>query len=152
MKRRDFLVAASAFGAGVVLSGSAHAGNPAVYTGIVDGVGAGGYDVVAYQTEQAAVPGEESIAAEHEGITYRFASEANRETFVADPARYLPQYGGYCAWAVSRGYTAHGDPEAWSVVDHRLYLNYSKAVRSQWVQDIPGNIAKGEANWPQVLD
>ena len=76
--------------------------------------------------------GEAGITAIHEGITYRFASEANRAVFLGEPARYLPQYGGYCAWAVANGYTAHGDPEQWTVHDGRLYLNYSRAVRWRW--------------------
>lgn len=152
MKRRAFLLGLTAAGAMLTASEPARAGKAAVYTGIVDGVGAGGYDVVAYQTEQMAVAGDEAITAEHESITYRFASEENRERFAADPQRYLPRYGGYCAWAVSQGYTAHGDPEAWTVVDGSLYLNYSKGVRSQWQRDAAGNIAKGDANWPGVLE
>ena len=152
MERRNFLVALAAAGSLMAVTGPAPAGEPAVYTGVIDGVGAGGYDVVAYQTEETAVPGDEAITAEYAGVTYRFASEANREMFEADPERFLPQFGGYCAWAVSQGYTAHGDPEAWSVVDGRLYLNYSKGVRSQWQRDAAGNITKGEANWPRVLE
>jgi len=69
----------------------------------------------------------------------------------AGPAAYAPQYGGYCAWAVSQGYTASTDPHAWRIVDGKLYLNYSKGVQKRWQQDIPGNIAKGDANWPKVL-
>ena len=74
------------------------------------------------------------------------------EKFRASPQRYAPQYGGYCAWAVANGYTAKGDPNAWSVVDGKLYLNFSKSVRRQWSKDIPGNISKGDANWPSVLN
>jgi len=76
----------------------------------------------------------------------------HRDLFTATPGKYAPQFGGYCAWAVSRGYTADGDPDAWTIVDGSLYINYSKAVRAQWAQDIPGNIAKGRANWPAVLN
>ena len=152
MERRDFLIALAAAGSLVAITGPAVAGKPAVYTGVIDGVGAGGYDVVAYQSQEMAVPGDGAMTVEHDGVTYRFASEANREMFKADPERYLPRFGGYCAWAVSQGYTAHGDPEAWSMVDDRLYLNYSKGVRSQWRRDAAGNIAKGEANWPRVLE
>jgi hypothetical protein len=79
------------------------------------------------------------------------ASAANRDAFKADPAKYAPQYGGYCAWAVSRGYTAGIDPEAWKIVNDRLYLNYSTAVQAKWSEDIPGNIAKAGENWPKIL-
>ncbi len=152
MRRRDFLAGVAAAGLFAMMPLPALAKKPAVNTGVVDGVGAGGYDVVAYQTQGAAVQGDAAITAEHDGITYRFASEDNRALFAADPERFLPQYGGYCAWAVSQGYTAHGDPEAWSVVDDRLYLNYSKGVRSQWQGDTAGNISKADANWPRVLE
>ena len=72
--------------------------------------------------------------------------------FAGDPEKYAPRFGGYCAWAVSQGYTASIDPEAWTVHKGKLYLNYSIGVRDEWAQDIPGNIAKGENNWPKVLD
>lgn len=110
-----------------------------------------GYDAVAYFTESKAVPGKAEFEHAWQGARWRFASAANRDRFAAAPERYAPQFGGYCAWAVSRGYTASGDPTAWSIVNGRLYLNYSMKVRGQWEQDIPGNVAKGEANWPAIL-
>jgi YHS domain-containing protein len=125
---------------------------PAVFTSKPKGVAVGGYDTVAYFTDKKPVKGIASIAVEHQGATWWFATEANKALFVADPARYAPQYGGYCAWAVASGYTADGDPEAWSVVSDKLYLNYNKAVRFAWARDIPGNVKKGDANWPTVLD
>ena len=152
MKRREFLTVCAGAAGIMVFTGDAMAGKRAVYTGVIDGVGAGGYDVVAYQTEGKAMAGDDRVTRQHDGVTYRFANAANRAMFDAGPDRYLPRFGGYCAWAVSRGYTAHGDPEAWTVVDGRLYLNYSKAVRSQWQRDTAGNIASGDANWPGVLE
>ena len=86
------------------------------------------------------------------GATWRFASQGHLDQFKADPAKYAPQFGGYCAWAVSQGYTASADPQAWKVVDGKLYLNYNLDVQKTWVQDVSGNIAKGEGNWPAVLD
>jgi YHS domain-containing protein len=136
----------------LTLSPAANAAAPPVYTGLIKGVAVGGYDPVAYFTESKARPGNKSITLEHEGATWRFATEANREAFKADPAKYAPQYGGYCAWAVSQGYTAKGDPEAWTVHDGKLYLNYDKKVRATWARDIPGNVAKSDANWPSVLE
>jgi hypothetical protein len=127
------------------------AAQPSVFTGLVKGVAVGGYDPVAYFTEGKPVKGREDLTVEHEGVRWRFASEANRVAFKADPAKFAPQYGGYCAWAVSRGYTAKGDPNAWSVVDGRLYLNYDLNVKRDWEKDVPGNIKKGDANWPKVL-
>ena len=136
----------------LLLSASlAFAGKAAVFTGLIDGTGAGGYDVVVYQTENAAKPGNEAIVADFEGVTYRFISDANRATFAAAPAKYVPAYGGYCAYAVAKGSTASSDPEAFTVVDGTLYLNYSKGVQSKWQQDTAGNISKANGNWPKVL-
>jgi hypothetical protein len=85
------------------------------------------------------------------GAVWRFLNQAHREMFVADPERYAPQFGGYCAYAVSQGYTADGDPRLWRIVEGRLYLNYSPRAQRLWERDIPGHIAKGRANWPGVL-
>jgi len=112
------------------------------------GLALDGYDPVAYFTDGQAVRGSAAFAHVHEGTTYHFASAAHREAFAADPTRYLPQYGGFCAWAVSRGYTADTDPLAWRVVEGRLFLNYDGSVQRQWEADVTGNVAKGDANWP----
>ena len=111
-----------------------------------------GYDVVAYAVDGVAARGRSEHEFRWNGAVWRFATAAHRDQFEKDPARYAPQFGGYCAWAVSRGYTADVDPEAWKIVDGKLYLNYSKRVQRIWEQDIPGNIARGVVNWPGVLD
>lgn len=113
-----------------------------------DGVALGGTDPVAYFTEGKPVQGSPAHSYDHDGATWHFASAETRDAFAADPERYAPKYGGYCAWAVSQGYTAKTDPDAWRIVDGKLYLNYNKAVQQRWEGDIPGNIAKGDANWP----
>lgn len=114
------------------------------------GLAVKGYDVVAYFTDGKAVEGSSSFTVEHGGVTYRFASAAHRDAFVKEPARYAPQFGGFCAWAVSRNYTADVDPQAWKIVEGKLYLNYSPSVQAKWSEDIPGNISKGQANWPAL--
>jgi YHS domain-containing protein len=111
-----------------------------------------GYDPVAYFTDGMPVEGSSDFTAEYNGAVWRFASAANRDAFAANPEAYAPQYGGYCAWAVSQGYTAPIDPEAWKIVDDKLYLNFNKSVQRRWAGDIPGNIAKGDANWPGIKD
>jgi hypothetical protein len=128
-----------------------HAQKPAVFTEIVKGVAVGGYDPVAYFTENRPVKGDAAITAPHAGATWRFASAANRDLFIADPAKYAPQYGGYCAWAVAEGYTAKGDPNVWRIVDGKLYLNFNASVQKGWEKDISGNVRRGDANWPKVL-
>jgi YHS domain-containing protein len=154
--RRSVLVLLSAAGAAfaigsIATSGPAAARSAEVYTGLVAGVAVGGYDPVAYFTEGAPRRGSSDITLEHGGATWRFASEANRDAFKSDPDRYSPRYGGYCAWAVGQGYLAKGDPQAWSVVDGRLYLNYDKRVQRTWERDIPGHVRRADANWPTVL-
>jgi YHS domain-containing protein len=109
-----------------------------------------GYDPVAYFEEGKPVEGDSEHAYEWMDATWYFASAENRDLFAADPEKYAPQYGGYCAWAVSQGYTAKIDPQAWAVVDDKLYLNYSLDVQKQWQQDVPGNITKADANWPDI--
>lgn len=110
-----------------------------------------GFDAVAYHTDTKVTPGSGDHAVAHGGGNFWFASPEHAATFSAAPAKYAPQYGGYCAWAVSQGYTADIDPEAWKIQDGRLYLNYSLDVQKKWAADIPGNVAKGDANWPKLL-
>lgn len=114
------------------------------------GVAIDGYDPVAYFTDGRPVAGDHSTSAEWNGATWRFASAANREMFLTAPEKYAPQYGGYCAWAVSQGYTAPTDPDAWKIIDGKLYLNYSKSVQARWDKDVPGYIKAGDANWPEI--
>lgn len=115
------------------------------------GVAIRGYDPVAYFTQAKAVEGEAAITHTWQGATWRFANAANRDRFAADPERYAPQYGGYCAYAASKNYIAPTDPHAWTVHNDKLYLNYSKSVRKRWSKDIPGNISLGDANWPALM-
>jgi YHS domain-containing protein len=121
-----------------------------VNSSLLGGVAIEGTDPVAYFEEGKPVAGSSDFEHEWMGATWRFASAANRDRFATDPETYAPQYGGYCAWAVSQGYTAKIDPVAWKIVDGKLYLNYSKDVQTQWAGDIPGNVAKADANWPKI--
>lgn len=152
-RRRNALLVCAALALSPMLASSdrALAGQAPVYTGIVKGVAVGGYDPVAYFTEKKPVAGKADITLQHEGTAWRFATAANRDAFKADPSKYAPQYGGYCAWAVSQGYTAKGDPKVWSITAGKLYLNYDKSVQSGWEKDVPGLIRKADANWPAVL-
>lgn len=106
-----------------------------------------GYDTVAYHTVGAPVKGRAEFSHDWNGAIWRFASAANRDAFAADPAKYAPQYGGYCAYGTSRGYKVGTDPAAFAVVDGKLYLNYNLPVQATWNQDRPGNIAQADRNW-----
>ena len=123
---------------------------PAIYTPPFSRLALEGYDPVSYFAGQPA-KGDAKFQTTHKGVQYRFASAQNLARFQANPDAFLPQYGGYCAWAVAGGYTAKGDPLAWKIVGGKLYLNYDATVQKRWAADIPGNIAKGDKNWPQVL-
>lgn len=116
-----------------------------------NGVAIRGTDPVAYFTEGQPVQGSAEFEYEWQGATWRFSSAEHRDLFAAAPEEYAPQYGGFCAWAVSQGYTAPVDPNAWKIVDGKLYLNVNRGVQQRWERDIPGHIARADANWPGVL-
>ena len=116
-----------------------------------NGLAIRGTDPVAYFTQGRPITGTSAFTYTWGNATWQFASAENRDLFAANPKQYAPQYGGFCAWAVSRGYTASIDPKAWKIVDGKLYLNYSSSVQQQWERDIPVNISKADANWPGVL-
>jgi len=124
-------------------------GQPPVYS--FEQVAIRGADPVAYFTQGAAVRGSRDYEYQWNGAIWRFSSADNRATFVADPLAYAPQYGGYCAWAVSQGYLASVDPQVWDIVDGKLYLNYNRGVQTRWQQNTPGHIAQGDQNWDGVL-
>jgi YHS domain-containing protein len=110
-----------------------------------------GYDPVAYFKNAKATEGDSDFSYEWNRATWYFANAQNRAAFIKSPEQFAPEYGGYCAWAVSQGYTAKIDPEAWRIEDGKLYLNYSRSVQETWEQDIPGNIAKADIHWPKLL-
>jgi YHS domain-containing protein len=127
----------------------AHAA-PAIETSLMPGVALAGHDPVAYFTKAKPTPGRPEIATPYQGAEWYFESEANRAAFRANPLKYAPQYGGHCSWAMARGYTAKGDPEAWRIENGKLYLNYDLEIRARWEKDIPGFIAQGDVNWPKL--
>lgn len=127
----------------------AMAAEPDVFA--VDGVALRGTDPVAYFEQGAAVAGEARFALMWRGSYWHFSNAHNQTLFEANPAMYAPQYGGYCAYAMSKGAIASTDPAAWTIHQGRLYLNYSVNVRSIWSEDIPGNIIKADGFWPGIL-
>ena len=111
-----------------------------------------GYDPVAYFTDGEPTKGDWDISSEYNGATYRFASEAHKATFEADPEAYAPAYGGYCAFGTAMGFKFDGDPTLWKIVDDTLYLNLSPAVQERWSEDIPGFIENADTNWTDIVD
>jgi len=114
------------------------------------GVAIRGYDPVAYFKEAKPVKGSAQFSHAWMGATWQFANDANRALFAADPEKYAPRFGGYCAFAVSKNQTAEIDPEAWKIIDGRLYLNYSKAVQKKWEDDVMTRIEAATKNWPAL--
>lgn len=115
-----------------------------------EGAAIRGHDPVAYFKDRKPIKGTPEHKAEYKGSVFQFSSKANRDTFMADPAKYAPQYNGFCAFGVAGGYKAAVDPAAFTVVNDRLYLNYNKDIQKQWSADIPGFVAKADKNWPAV--
>jgi YHS domain-containing protein len=109
-----------------------------------------GYDPVAYFTEGRPVPGRPDISVEYGGAKYLFSSTANREAFNADPEKYRPQYGGYCAFGVAMAKKFDIDPASWRIVDGKLYFNLNPSILERWSADTKGYINKSEKNWPQI--
>lgn len=114
---------------------------------LTGGAAVHGYDVVAYFNEGAPVKGNANFTASYDGAEYQFSSAINRDTFTADPSAYAPQYGGYCAFGTAMGRKFDVDPEAWKIVDGKLYLNLSKKVQKRWLGDVPGFIKGADNNW-----
>jgi len=126
------------------------AGSPPIFSG-PNGLAVNGYDVVAYFRAGTPTSGTPSFKLEWNGALWQFSSAENRELFQNNPEAYAPQFGGYCAFAASKGALASTVPEAWTIFEGKLYLNFSLQARQLWSQDIPGNIALAEGFWPAIL-
>lgn len=117
----------------------------AVYS--TKGIAVNGYDVVAYHTDKKAEKGNAKHVYNWNDVDWHFSSKENLNLFKSSPARYAPQYGGFCAYAASKGSLAPTDPHAWTIYNDKLYLNYSKSVRSTWEKDIDQHIKRADKNW-----
>ena len=131
-------------------AGVAFADNPPL---VIDDQGRAidGYDTVAYFTEGQAVPGKPEFAHNWQGATWLFASAEHRDAFAADPEKYAPQFGGYCAYAISTNHAIKARPDVWSIHEGKLYLNLGPGAQEKWEKDVPGNVARAVNNWPGAL-
>jgi len=109
-----------------------------------------GYDPVAYFTDGEPRKGKPDFKIERDGATYYFTDADHLQKFKANPAAYLPQYGGFCAMGTALSKKFEGDPNVWKIVDQKLYLNVSPDVGVRWSKDIPGNIGRANENWPDI--
>jgi YHS domain-containing protein len=116
----------------------------------IDGIALHGFDPVAYFTQNQAVKGVAQITSQYKGVTYEFVSKEDQATFEANPAKYVPQYGGFCAFAVSKGAKADVDPHAFAINDGKLYLQNSDRALELYQRDVKGNTEAADHNWPEV--
>ncbi len=147
---RALALSAAVAVAGCATYGSVSQTEPVSPINVAQGVAVKGYDPVAYFSDNKPVAGRPDITAQHQGVTYRFASVEHRQAFQATPDRYTPQFGGFCAFAISRGGIADIDPTQFAVVNDHLYLNNNVVAQQVWDIDRPGNIRAGDRNWPLV--
>ncbi len=111
-----------------------------------------GYDPVAYFKESKPVKGDKKFSLSWNAATWYFASQANLDAFKASPEKYAPQYGGYCAYGLASGHKAPTVPEAWTIANGKLYLNYNKDVMESWRKKQPEYIQTADKNWPALKD
>ena len=158
LSRRRFLqvsaaLAPAALGvAGALRSAPALAATDPIYTSLFSDKALGGHDTVAYFTEGRALEGSSRHTTEWRGATWSFASAENLEAFVAEPERWAPAYGGYCAYAMAQGQAAKGDPLQWTIVGERLFVNYDAEVKALWREDPETFIRQADGHWPSVRD
>ncbi|MQY42592.1 YHS domain protein [Epibacterium sp. SM1969] len=147
-RRQTLGLLATAPTAVIVLPSVALAREPDVFQ---NPVAMNAVDPIAYFEQQKPILGAAAHARRWNGAEWRFANRLNANTFAATPEAYAPVFGGYCAFAASRGYLAPTIPEAWTIYEGKLYLNASMRAQELWLRDVPGNIAAGLRNWPDIL-
>jgi len=153
MQFKYLFLAAAALAAPVALIAPVQA-DGGVYVGVEGGaVALSGYDSVSYfQGNGVPVRGSARFMVEHDGAQFHFSSQQNADLFEENPDAYAPQYGGHCAWAMSRGSLAPGDPTLYKIHDGKLYLNFNTNVQQTWLGDIDGFIAKSDPAWAATPD
>jgi len=153
LSRRALLAASTATVIMVGLPGIAHAVKTTggEYNTLYAGLGAKGYDVVAYFTDGKPTPGSDKHTAEYGGVTWQFVSSEHRDLFRADPAKYAPQFGGFCSWGVAQGKLFDIDPvNGWTIRDGKLYLNFNADLNKTFQKDTSGFVARASRNWPAL--
>lgn len=116
------------------------------------GLGLKGYDPVAYFTENRPVKGDPQFVSTYNGVRYQFASAADKNAFDANPSKYEPQFGGFCAYAASEGHTAKIEPDAFEVLNGRLLLQYDRDIRERFDKEPQGRLKKADSNWPAIVE
>lgn len=149
LSNRNFVFLALFIGIVVGIAACSKASDFASVNTNAEGTALHGFDAVAYFAVDSAVQGNKNYEYAWNGAKWLFANAENLEKFRQNPESYAPQYGGYCSYAVSKGYTADADPRAWKIVDGKLFLNYSPEVKELWEKEQSDNIKKAEGNWKE---
>lgn len=144
-------ILASAFLAFFALVNPAQAADP-IYTGTFNNKAVQGYDTVAYFTQGKAVKGSKDFKTKYKGADWFFSSQEHLDLFKANPEKYAPQYGGYCAWAAAHDTLAKGDANHWHIEDGRLYLNINKNIKNQWLPRRAELIDTADEAFPVLLE
>ena len=153
MKLKYLMIAAAALAAPVAMTAPVQA-DGGIFVGVEgSNIAVSGYDTVSYfQGDGVPVKGSARFMVKHDGAEWHFSSQENADKFKANPDAYAPQYGGHCAWAMSRGSLAPGDPTLYKIRDGKLYLNFNENVQKTWLGDIEGFIAKSDPAWSKIPD
>ncbi len=150
-RRTIFTVMAAAAGAGLAHAASAQSRTGGAPNLMHAGLGLKGYDPVAYFVDGKPAPGRDTLATSHNGLTWRFATAANLATFEKEPAKYLPVYGGFCAWGVSQGKLFDVDPATgWMIADKKLHVFFNADILKLFKSDQVALTARAEQNWPKL--
>jgi hypothetical protein len=133
-----------------LLSFSAMAQKASVFN--TKGIAINGYDVVAFFTDSNAVKGMPAFKVHWQDADWLFINTEHAASFKANPEKYAPQYGGYCAYGTAEGHKAPTEIDTWKIKDGKLYFNYNKQVQKMWLNDLPHLIEKADGQWPLIKD
>lgn len=147
ISKHIFLLLSLAVGMTVIFAACAKTEGVKPVNTTAENIAIKGFDAVAYFNENLPKQGKTEFVHEWNGAKWQFSNAENRDLFAKSPEKYAPQFGGYCSWAVSHGYTADGDPNAWKIVNGKLYLNYSPKVKEMWEKEQDKLIEDGKKNW-----
>ena len=134
----------------LLLSSLSFAADP-VYTGLFSHKALGGYDSVAYFSLGKAVKGLAQFNYRYQGAIWYFSNDRHLALFSQNPQQYAPQYGGYCAYAIANNEIVSSDPQQWSIINDKLYLNYDAEVQQLWLQQQDKYIHQADRNWPHII-
>lgn len=128
----------------------AYADKAPIYTSWQNNLAISGYDTVSFFSGKP-FEGKKEFTYVYEGAEWRFSTRGNLELFKTNPDAFMPQYGGYCAWAVAKGKLAKGSPKHWSVEDGKLYINFNARIKRRWEKDVTGFVSQANSVWPAIL-